>query len=116
MKDIKQYIDESNKNFKLNLDERQALCTFLGILTKALGEDDEIEELEFVRKELSKKELKELEDVFDTLDDEETYKVINRSILKDDLPLLQKVFKIVDDNDGFGYDWDLIDSYEKICG
>ena len=48
MKDIKEYIIEAKKYFKLEEDERQALATFTGILCGDLGDDDERKEFQKV--------------------------------------------------------------------
>lgn len=114
MKGLVEFIQEARKYFKLEESERDALATFLGILTGNLGEDDERAALKGIK--LSDEEMKTLDDLYTTcLDDDQTYPVINRNIIKDELPLLVKVYKMMDENDLLGENWDLIDAFEKIA-
>ena len=114
MKTINQFINES-KYFKLEDDERRALSDLIGILCGNLGDEHDMEELQPVLVSLSKNDIIQLKNLHDCLDDNETYKLINRNNIIDDIPLIKKIYKLMDDNDLLGKQWDLIDAFEKIC-
>ena len=115
MKDIKQYINESSKYFTLDDGERDALGTLCGILCGSLGDEEDEKELKPIKDELSDTEIEQLSDLFDFLDDRETYKKVNRNNIKDDIPLIIKIYNIMYEKDLLGEDWDLIDALEKIA-
>ena len=114
MKNINQYINES-KYFKLEDDERQALSDFVGVVCGNLGDDEDQNELKDVINELDNDEISQLKYLHDLLDNNQTYKSINRNMIIDDIPLIKKLYKLMDDNDLFDENWDLIDALEKIC-
>ena len=114
MKQLKEYINES-KNFKLEDDERQALSDFIGIVCGNLGDQKDQEELKSVIDPLEDKEILQLRELHDVLDDDQTYKSINRNNIIDDIPLIKKLYKLTYDNDLLGEQWDLMDAFEKIC-
>ena len=114
MKDIKIFINES-KYFKLEDDEREALSDFIGIVCGNLGDQEDQEELKAVIDSLEDKEILQLRDLHDCLDDDQTYKSINRNNIIDDIPLIKKIYKLLIDNDLLNEQWDLIDALEKIC-
>lgn len=114
MKNINQYINES-KYFKLKDDERQALSDFVGVVCGNLGDDEDQNELKNVINELDNDEISQLKYLHDLLDNNQTYKSINRNMIIDDIPLIKKLYKLMDDNDLLDENWDLIDALEKIC-
>lgn len=114
MKNINQYINES-KYFKLEDDERQALSDFVGVVCGNLGDDEDQNELKDVINELDNDEISQLKYLHDLLDNNQTYKSINRNMIIDDIPLIKKLYKLMDDNDLLDENWDLIDALEKIC-
>lgn len=114
MKNINQYINES-KYFKLEDDERQALSDFVGVVCGNLGDDEDQNELKNVINELDNDEISQLKYLHDLLDNNQTYKSINRNMIIDDIPLIKKLYKLMDDNDLLDENWDLIDALEKIC-
>lgn len=117
MKDLINYISilESSKYFTLDDGERDALGTLCGILCGSLGDEEDEEDVKPVKDELSDDEINQLSDLYDFLDDTETYKKVNRNNLKDDIPLIIKIYNIMDEKDLLGENWDLIDALEKIC-
>ena len=114
MKSINQFINES-KNFKLEDNERQALSDFIGIVCGNLGDQKDQEKIKSVIDPLEDKEILQLRDLYDCLDDKQTYKSINRKTIIDDIPLIKKLYKLMDDNNLLDEQWDLIDAFEKIC-
>ena len=114
MKDIKLFITEA-KYFKLKDDERRALSDFIGIVCGNLGDQKDQEELKAVIDPLEDKEVLQLRELHDVLDDDQTYKSINRNNIIDDIPLIKKIYKLVNDNDLLDEQWDLMDAFEKIC-
>jgi len=114
MKAIIQYINES-KYFKLEDDERRALSDFIGVVCGNLGEQEDQEELKAVIDPLEDKEILQLRELHDVLDDDQTYKSINRNNIIDDIPLIKKIYKLLIDNDLLDEQWDLMDALEKIC-
>lgn len=114
MKTIKEFINES-KRFVLNKSERDALASLIGVLSNNLGDDEDVEFYQLVIDKLTDDEIKQLDSMYDYLDNEETYKVINYNTAKDDIPLIKKIYQLIDDNDLFNNNWDLMDAFEKIC-
>lgn len=115
MKNLNTYIIEKNNNWKLGDDERNALSDFIGVLCGNLGDENDQKEFKIVIDSLDDKEIEQLKDLHDCLDNNQTYKTINRNIIVDDIPLINKIYKLMDDNDLFNENWDLIDAFEKIC-
>lgn len=115
MKDIKSfiaeagvaYINESKRgvtHFTLSQDERDQLCEIIGYASGALGEDEDVNKFEDFRKSLSKQELEDLSNLFDTLDDEQNYpKFTNKIMTDEDINICRKLFAYVSEED----DWDL---------
>lgn len=114
MKNINQFINES-KYFKLEDDERRALADFIGIVCGNLGDQKDQEELKAVIDSLEDKEVLQLRDLYDCLDDTQNFKSINKNIIIDDIPLIKKIYQLANDNDLLDEQWDLIDAFEKIC-
>lgn len=115
MKQLTEYIIEGTKNFTLNDSERDALASFIGTLSGNLGEDEEIQSLDVIRKGLTPDEINQLDDLYDFLDNTETYKKVNRSNLKDEISLIQKIYNLATIANVLDEQWDLIDALEKIC-
>ena len=114
MKAINNYINES-KNFKLTESERDALSDFIRVVCGNLGDDEDQNKLKDVINELDNEEISQLKYLHDLLDNDQTYKSINRNMIIDDIPLIKKLYKLMDDNDLLDEQWDLIDALEKIC-
>jgi len=124
MKHITDYITEGTKYFKLEDNEREALTTFIGHVIGAWGSDEELKPFEVIKNALSEKELKQLDDVFQyVLDNDQEYPRVNRNVIIDEIPVILKVLQIAEGNDLLKLDandnhddWDLLDAYEKIQG
>lgn len=121
MKALNKYINESvvnEGNWSFTDYERGAFATSLGCMTGALGDDEEQSHYLDFRNMLSKEELKQLDDVYNVIDDSVNYRKINSRMLKQDMPLLKRFAQWMEDNDiadvNGQTDWDLIDAYEKI--
>lgn len=116
MKDLNKYILEKKKTFELNMDERQALETTVGIALGNLGEDVDIKQFKKFIDSLSNEENENLETLYDILSDEETYKKIyQKNITPEETLLINKLYHYCDDNNMLDNQWDLIDAFEKIC-
>ncbi len=117
MKDLNKYILEKKNTFELNIDERRALGTLIGIALGNLGEDDEIKQFKKFIDSLSDDEKENFESIYDIFENTESYKKINQKvILPKDLDLINKFYKFCYDNDIIqDNDFDLIDAFEKIC-
>ena len=111
MKKLSNFIFEKSKYFTLTDDERNSLVECIGYITGDLGDIDDIKNFETVKKELSEDELKQLSDLYDCLEDKQTYPKINRNIIVDDLELIKKIIYLIGEND---LDYDLSNIYEKI--
>ena len=114
MKDIKEFLINESKNFLLSEYERKALAELIGIMSGNLGEDRDIEFYKPLYDSLADEEKEQLEQLYEVLDDEYTYKKINRNMIIDDIPILIKIYEWIDDNDAFGENWDLINAFDKI--
>ena len=116
MKSIIEYITES-RYFKLTDSEREALASFVGVLTGNLGDDDYEEALADLKKTLSKQELEDLSDLYTyVLDDNQTYPTINRNLLIPEREILIKVLTWLDENDAWyeGNDYELVEILGKL--
>ena len=96
MKSINDYINES-KNFKLTDSEREALSDCIGVICGNLGDEEDQNEFKPVIDSLNSDEISQLENLYDCLDDDQTYKYINRNIIIDDIPLIKKLYKLMND-------------------
>ena len=114
MNNLKDYITEAKRNWSFSDYQRQSLCTAIGNMIGALGDEDDMDKYVDFRKTLSKDELKQFNDLYDLFDDEYTYHKINSRMIKNELPLLTRFAQFIEDNDIADKDWDLIDAYEKI--
>lgn len=117
MKDLNKYILEKKKTFELNIDERRALGTLIGIALGNLGEDDEIKQFQKFIDSLSDDEKKQFDSLYDVFENTENYKKINQKvILPEDLELIKKFYDFCYNNDIMqDNDFDAIDAFEKIC-
>lgn len=113
MKNIVEYITEG-KQFTLKQYERSELGNVIGFITGNIGDEEDTAPYKDLKDSLSKKELKQLDKLFDLLDDEETWPKINKRIIKDDIPLIIKCLDLADEEDLIGNNWDLMDAYDKI--
>ena len=113
MKNLKEFINEA-KNFKLSDNERQAFSEFIGLVSENIGDQKDWEELKCINY-LKDDEVLQLRKLHDCLDDNQTYKSINRNNIKDDIQLIKKVYKLANDNDLLKEKWDLMSAFEKIC-
>lgn len=114
MKTLVNFIHEA-KSFRLSDGERDELAALVGVLSGVLGMDEDDEKL-YKDLELSDDEKKQLEDLYDVLDDTENYRNINRSIIKDDIDLIVKIITWMDENDAWshGNDYELINILDKL--
>lgn len=116
MKNLNTYLTEKKKTFELNIDERRALGTLIGIALGNLGEDDEIKQFQKFIDSLSDEEKKDLESLYDMLSDADNYKKIyQKNVMPEEIALIDKLYHYCDDNDMLDEQWDLIDAFEKIC-
>ena len=116
MKDLNKYILEKKKVFELNPSQREALEITVGTVLGNLGEDDEIKQFKQFMDSLSDEEKKDLESLYDMLSDTENYKKIyQKNIMYEDIILIDKLYHYCDDNNMLDEQWDLIDTFEKIC-
>lgn len=118
MKDLKDYINinEKKKSFKLNNDQRNALAECIGIALGNLGEDEDISQYKKFIDLLSDNEKKNLDSLYDMIDNDEDYKYIsNRNIQKEEIDILVKLYNYCNDNELLDNNWDLIDAFEMIC-
>ena len=113
MKSILTYINET-KYFTFTKDERDSLTDVINIIITVINGDSEYkDDYECVIKELSPKEINQLNDLYDCLSDNNTWPKINRNIIVDDIPLLKKILGVMDDNSLL--DFGTANAYEKIC-
>lgn len=101
MKTLKDYIFES-RYFKFTEGERAAVAELVGLLTGAIGEDTDIKKYAEYWNVLSDDEKEQMNDLYDVLDDEQNWPVINRNNIKDDIELLANFLNWVDENDLWG--------------
>ena len=118
MKTLQEYLIESTWSFKNY--QRNAFASALGLMLGNLSDDDEDINKKYneFKKTLTDKEIKELDSVFDFLENYEVYSRVNSKMLKDEMPLLKRFAQWIEDND-IAYihgrtDWDLISAYEQI--
>lgn len=114
MKSLKDYIFESCY-FKLTDGERAAVAELVGLLTRAIGEDEDIKKYAEYWNVLSDEEKQQMNDLYDVLDDTNNWPVINRNNVKDDIELLANFLNWVDENDLWGdYEYEGPDALEKL--
>ena len=101
------------KQFRLESNERDALAELIGMMTGALGEDEDIKKHEQFISSLSKEEQNQLSELYDVLSDKQSYRTVNSSILKYDIPVLKKVSKYMSNN-AEGDEYDLVSAFGKI--
>ena len=109
MKTLKDYIFESHY-FKFTDYERAAVAELVGFLTGAIGEDADIKKYAEYWNVLSNDEQEQMNELYDVLDNEQDWPVINRNNIKDDIELLANFLNWVDENDLWG---DV--EYEGVC-
>lgn len=118
MKSLKDYITE--KNWSLDIHQRNALSFAIGAMLGDIGEPEEIELFTEFKNSLSENEVKQYRSIYDALTDEFAYKTATSKIFKSDNELLQKFAKWIEENEiadkiNKGHrDWDLVNAYEKI--
>ena len=114
MKTLKDYIFES-RYFKFTDYERAAVAELVGFLTGAIGEDADIKKYSEYWNVLSNDEQEQMNELYDVLDDEQNWPVINRNNIKDDIELLTNFLNWVDENDLWGdADYDGLSALEKL--
>lgn len=109
MKTLKDYIFESHY-FKFTDYERDAVAELVGFLTGAIGEDADIKKYAEYWNVLSNDEQEQMNELYDVLDNEQNWPVINRNNIKDDIELLANFLNWVDENDLWGDA-----EYEGVC-
>ena len=114
MKTLKDYIFESHY-FKLTEYERDAVAELVGFLTGSIGEDADIKKYAEYWSALSNDEQEQMNELYDVLDNEYNWPVINRNIIKDDIELLANFLNWVDENDLWGdAEYDGLCALEKL--
>ena len=114
MKTLKEYIFET-RYFKFTDDERAAISSLVGLLTGNIGEDEDIKKYAEYWNVLSNDEQQQMNDLYDVLDDEQNWPVINRNNIKDDIELLTNFLNWVDENDLWGdYEYEGPSALEKL--
>ena len=98
MKSLVEYINESIEIF--TDDDRNSLIEVVGNATGNLGEDSDIKKYQKFIDDLSDNDKKNLDDLYDMLDNKETYpKLYKRLFAKDEKLLLKKLAQYAFDND-----------------
>lgn len=116
MKNLNTYLTEKKKTFELNIDERRALETTIGIALGNIGEDNEIKQFKNFIDSLSNDEKEDLESLYSMLSDADNYKKIyQKNVMSEEIALIDKLYHYCDDNNMLDEQWDLIDAFEKIC-
>ena len=114
MKTLKDYIFES-RYFKFTDDERAAVADLVGFLTGAIGETADIKKYSEYWDVLSNDEQEQMHELYDVLDNEYNWPVINRNNIKDDIELLANFLNWVDENDLWGdVEYEGISALEKL--
>ena len=114
MKTLKDYIFET-RYFKFTDDERAAVADLVGFLTGAIGENADIKKYSEYWDVLSNDEQEQMNELYDVLDNEYNWPVINRNIIKDDIELLANFLNWVDENDLWGdVEYEGISALEKL--
>ena len=114
MKKLKTYITETSKNFTLTDSERDALAEFIGLVTGCIGETKDIKQYKPLLDSLSDEERQQAEQLFDFLDNYETYPKVNRSNMKNDIELASRLIDWAWERDLIDDNWDLQNAWEKL--
>ena len=96
-----EYIIES-RYFKFTEGERAAVAELVGFLTGNLGDDKDIKKYAEYWGVLSDDEKEQMNDLYDVLEDEHNWPIVNRNNIKDDIELLANFLNWVDENDLWG--------------
>lgn len=111
MKDLKNFINEAKKSFTLTDSERNELIEVVGFATGNIGDVSDTDQYLDFHKECSMSELDTLNDLYNVLDNSETYpRITNRVIDADEIKLLCKLLQYALDEDIV----DLSEILEKI--
>ena len=109
MKTLKDYIFES-RYFKFTDGERDAVADLVGFLTGAIGEVADIKKYSEYWGVLSNDGKEQMHNLYDVLDDEQNWPVINRNNIKGEIELLANFLNWVDENDLWGDA-----AYDGVC-
>lgn len=103
-------------NFKLTYDERMSLAEVIGYITRNIGDEKTIIEynVKFSNLELSLDDFEQLNSLYDILDNDVTYPVINKKLIKNDIELIKRILIYIDENSMFDTSYELYDILEKI--
>ena len=103
-------------DFVLNDSERKALASVVGVLSKNLSDDEMEEILAPLMKELTPDEIKQLNSLYDTLEDEWTWNEVTSPMIEDDFDLIVKIIEWMDNNDAWSYnnDYELLNILDEI--
>ena len=103
-------------DFVLNDSERKALASVVGVLSKNLNDDEMEEILAPLMKELTPDEIKQLNSLYDTLEDEWTWNEVTSPMIEDDFDLIVKIIEWMDNNDAWSYnnDYELLNILDEI--
>lgn len=111
MKDLINYILEKKKSFEFTNDERNSLIELIGYASEQLGEDSDCKQYEELRKNCYEDEMNSMIDLYELLDDKQTYpKITNRILQQNELNILIKTIQYALDKDLI----DLSNILEKI--
>lgn len=114
MKNLKEYINESRRNFTFNEHERDALDEILGYITGNIGSDEDIAQFNDLVNSFSDEEYEQVNYLYDLISNTETYPKINKSLIKDDIEILQIILRWIDERGLFEDMYELQDILEKI--
>lgn len=98
--------------------ERDSLCEIIGFLTGNLGEDADIKKFSKYWDALSDDEKKQMNDLYELLDNKETWPKVNSKLIHDDIHLLLNFLNWADEEeliDDKNYEiYDVIEKLEQI--
>ena len=111
MKDLINYILEKKKIFELSNDERNSLIELIGYASEQLGETSDCKQYEELRKDCYEDEMNSMIDLYELLNDKQTYpKITNKILQQNELNILIKTIQYSLDKDLL----DLSDILKKI--
>lgn len=94
MKDLIIYILEKQKSFILSNNERESLIELIGYASEQLGENSDIKQYEELRKNCYENEINSMIDLYELLNDKQTYpKITNKIIQQNELNILIKTIQ-----------------------
>ncbi len=111
MKNLNNYILEKQHKFILSDNERDSLIELIGYASEQLGDDSDCKKYENLRKNCYEDEINTMIDLYELLNDKQTYpKITNKIVQQNELNILIKTIKYASDQNLI----DLTDILEKI--